>query len=125
MYCPSGARLNGTTTVTSDIRLKNIVSFIDTLTIDKIALAPIFNYKWKSNPNGLEFVGTSAQYWKLALPNAVMDFDDVLSLDYGATALASAVITARKVLDHEGRIRLLEVENQALRKEIEQLKKAA
>ena len=38
---------------------------------------------------------------------------------------AHAILAARKVVDHEARIRLLEVENAALRNEINQLKKVA
>jgi hypothetical protein len=46
-------------------------------------------------------------------------------MDYGSIALASAVVTARKVQNHEERIRDLEEENRELREEIRLLKKAA
>jgi len=124
IMAPQGARLNATTTVTSDMRLKNIVSFVDNLTVEGVAMAPIFNFKWKDRPKGFTSVGTSAQYWQSTLPNVVIDLDNILSLDYGATALASAVITARKVVNHELRIKQLEQENEILRKKIEELKAA-
>jgi len=116
---------NGTWTGGSDIRRKDIVTNIG-CDINQIASAPIFNFIWKADITRTVHVGTSAQYWSKVFENAVSEGGDgYLYMDYGATALASAVITARKVLEHEGRIRLLEIENQALRKEIEQLKKAA
>ena len=108
----------------SDIRRKNIVSYIDT-PVDKIANAPIFTFTWKDFTGNMQ-QGSSAQYWRDILPNGVAEASNgTLGMDYATTALISAVITARKVVDHEARIRLLEVENAALRNEINQLKKVA
>lgn len=108
----------------SDIRRKNIVSYIDT-PVDKIANAPIFTFTWKDFTCNMQ-QGSSAQYWRDVLPNGVAEASNgTLGMDYATTALISAVITARKVVDHEARIRLLEVENAALRNEINQLKKVA
>ena len=108
----------------SDIRRKNIVSYIDT-PVDKIANAPIFTFTWKDFTGNMQ-QGSSAQYWRDVLPNGVAEASNgTLGMDYATTALISAVITARKVVDHEARIRLLEVENAALRNEINQLKKVA
>jgi hypothetical protein len=45
-------------------------------------------------------------------------------MDYQAAALVSAIVTARRVCDHEARIRTLERENARLKKEIETLKTA-
>jgi hypothetical protein len=124
LECVSGIQSSNTISTRSDIRLKTIQRYIDYLSVDAVASAPIFDYTWNEKPNGNVFVGTSAQYWQSVLPNAVSPmFDRFLSLDYSATALVSTVITARKVVDHEARIRLLEVENQALRNEINILKK--
>jgi cell division protein FtsB len=50
--------------------------------------------------------------------------DTYLAMDYGAIALASAVMVARKVQNHEDRILELERENEQLRNEIKQLKAA-
>ena len=122
----SAATFNGNVPYTggSDIRKKNIVSYLGA-SIEQISNAPVFNFMWKDDATHT-YVGTSAQYWQQIFPNAIVTGQDgYLSMDYAGTALAAAVITARKVLDHEGRIRLLEVENQALRQEIAQLKKAA
>jgi hypothetical protein len=96
------------------------------LDVNKVAKAPVFRFTWKDKRDSVVRVGTSAQYWQNALANSVMDMGEYgLMLDYNAITIASAVITARKVVNHEARIRLLEVENEALRNEIEQLKKVA
>ena len=50
------------------------------------------------------------------------DMAAVLSMQYGVAALVSAIITARKVVDHERRITELEKENERLRTKIEQLR---
>lgn len=105
------------------MRKKNIVSFIDNVKVESIALAPIFNFKWKDRTDGLVAIGTSAQYWRNILPNAVFNFDNVLSLDYNAITIASAVITARKVVDHERIIKELEAESKRQREEINELEK--
>lgn len=97
---------------------------VDDLTVENIARAPIFNFKWKQWPDGLTYVGTSAQYWDTVLPNAVLYLDDIYSLDYGATALAAAVMTARTVLTHDEEIAKLKRKIEILENEIETLKAA-
>lgn len=115
--------VDGTWSNASDIRLKDIVSKIGG-SVDDIANAPIFNFRWKAGGNQV-MVGTSAQYWQNVLPNTVTQaFNGYLYMDYSAAAIASAVITARKVQDHEGRLQILERENEALRREIQILKSA-
>ena len=107
----------------SDVRRKDIVRYVGA-SIEQIASAPIFDFKWKEDgASGRQMLGTSAQHWQSVFPCAVSDFG-ILSLDYGATALAAAVVTARKVQDHEERILELERENERLRKELEELKAA-
>lgn len=106
----------------SDIRYKNILHNID-IDVENIARAPIFDFSWKNEKNGIVSVGTSAQYWKPLLPNAVtVDKAGKLYMDYSATALAAAVMTARKVMDHEERIAALEAENKSIKAENEQLR---
>ena len=122
----------------SDMRLKNVDELVDG-DIESIARAPIFYYRWKKTPEFGQHLGTSAQYWQNVFSCAVIkDGEGYLGLDYAATALASAVITARKVMDHEEQIaaimrrlgdveaenRAIKAENQWLRQEIELLKAA-
>lgn len=99
----------------SDIRKKNVVSFVD-VDIEQIAKTPVFNFTWKEGRQGT-YLGTSAQEIQKIFPAAVSTMKDgYLAMDYGATALAAAVLTARKVVNHEERIRQLERENEKLRK---------
>jgi phage-related protein len=109
---------------TSDERYKNIISNLGA-SVEQIANAPIFNYYLKDDPERVVSIGSSAQYWFKVFPNAVfIDASGRYSMGYGATALAAAVITARKVQNHEDRILELERENEQLRNEIKQLKAA-
>lgn len=116
----------------SDIRNKNIYSFINDLTVEGIGRAPVFRFKWKNVNDNRLYAGTSAQYWQNVLPQTVFaDDEGWLGMSYGQTALISVVITARKVMTHEEEIAALqkrvdavEKENERLRTEIEQLKAA-
>lgn len=105
----------GTWRSSSDIRLKNIVDNLN-VSIEQIAKMPVFNFTWKDGKQGT-YLGTSAQEIQKIFPHAVSTMKDgYLAMDYGATALAAAVLTARKVVNHEERIRQLERENEELRK---------
>ena len=70
-------------------------------------------------------LGSSAQYWQNVFQYAVeIGPENYLYMDYSSVALASAVMVARKVQNHEDRILKLERENEQLRNEIKQLKAA-
>jgi len=117
----------GAITALSDMRDKTVVENITEMNLEKIANAPVFTYHWKDK---IErrcdlHIGSSAQYWKTVMPEAVLTANDkrgTLSMQYGVAALVSAIITARKVVDHERRIVELEKENQRLKTEVEQLR---
>ena len=103
----------------SDLRLKDVLGSV-TLPLERIAKAPIFRFSWKDGSG--ESAGSSAQYWRSALPAAVRERDGYLEMQYGNIALISAVAIARETLrlasrvsDHERRIRELEAENRRLR----------
>ena len=118
------AWLSGTWGNSSDIRLKTIIANIGA-SVEQIANAPVFCYKFRNVLDSDIFMGTSAQYWEKVFPVAVKQMSNgYLSLDYESTALAAAVITARKVKNHEDRIRDLENDNRELREEIRLLKAA-
>ena len=100
-------------------RLKDVLGSV-TLPLERIAKAPIFRFAWKDGSG--ESAGSSAQYWRSALPAAVRERDGYLEMQYGNIALISAVAIARETLrlasrvsDHERRIRELEAENRRLR----------
>ena len=92
----------------SDLRLKSVLGDIP-LTVDAVAAAPSFLYRWKSGKDAATHAGSAAQYWQKALPQAVLKGEDgYLSMEYDRLALAAVITTARTVVDHEQRIRRLE-----------------
>ena len=124
-YCKDNGYISGTLTQGSDIRRKNINGEIYSLDVNDVALAPVFRFTWKDSDDKREYAGTSAQYWQAFLPQTVLPVGDgYLSMDYGVTALVATILTARKVVDHERRIKDLEAENERLRNEINELKAA-
>ena len=98
----SGGFQNG-----SDIRYKHILRDIP-LTVEDVANAPSFIFRWTDDTAPGEQAGTSAQYWQPLLPQVVMEADGRLSMQYGKAAMAAVITTARTVVDHEQRIRRLE-----------------
>ena len=92
----------------SDTRHKNIQGDV-ALTVEMVAKAPAVKFTWKDEKKPGLFVGSLAQYWQKALPEVVhSQADGTLTLDYQVTALMAAIVTARKVEDHESRLRRLE-----------------
>ena len=112
----------GAVTALSDVRKKDVLSTDIGLTVEQIADAPTIKFLWKDKRNEGIQVGSVAQFWAANLPEVVMDRGGELSMQYGVAALVSAIITARKVVDHERRISELEKENERLRTEVEQLR---
>lgn len=108
---------------TSDARKKMIVGQVD-LSVESIAKMPTIKFLWKHIPDKTVQVGTLAQSWQNVLPEAVTENDGVLGFQYGVAALLSAIVTARKVVDHEKRIAQLEKENVELRNELNKIKAA-
>ena len=105
----------------SDIRKKDVVSHV-LCDVEDIALAPIFNYKWKDGSCDRVLFGSSAQYWQSVFENAIYEGEDgMLSMDYGGTALGAAVVTARKVVEQEKEIKALKEEVAELKEMVKQL----
>lgn len=113
----------GAITALSDARKKDITGEAD-VSVEQIAHAPAVQFLWKDKKRRKDgqHVGTLAQYWQTVLPEVVMDKGGELSMQYGVAALVSAIVTARKVVDHERRICELEKENERLKKEVEQFR---
>jgi hypothetical protein len=113
----------GAITALSDARKKDITGEAG-VTVEQIAHAPAVQFLWKDKERRKDGqqVGTLAQYWQTVLPEVVSDKGGELSMQYGVAALVSAIVTARKVVDHERRITELEKENERLKKEVEQLR---
>ena len=109
----------------SDIRKKDILEYDVAPGFEEVVNAPTIRYEWKNpgrNNHGVH-VGSIAQYWRNAMPEAVIeDVDGYLSMQYDVIALLSAVSVAKKVADNEYRIAALEQENALLRMEVNTLK---
>lgn len=106
----------------SDERLKDIKGDIN-VSIDVLANAPSKLFEWKSNKALGAQVGTIAQYWQRALPQVVHDRGDgYLSMQYDVAALLGTITIAKRVQNHEERIKELERENEALREQLKEFK---
>ena len=106
----------------SDKRLKDIKGDID-LSVGLYADAPMVSFEWTKNKSLGAQVGTIAQYWQRALPQVVHDRGDgYLSMQYDVAALLGTITIAKRVQNHEERIKELERENEALREQLKELK---
>ena len=116
---------NGGVTSLSDARHKTIIRKTE-LSVEQIATMPAIIYKWNDGRKDDNlYAGSIAQNWEMILPQVVKhagNEESTLSMDYGVAALVSAITTARKVVDHERRIRELEKECERLRTENEQMR---
>lgn len=91
---------SGNITNQSDIRMKNIQNMYS-ISIDDLANAPSFIFKWKEEKDSRLHVGTSAQYWKDKVPELVMSADDelkTLSLQYGVLGAIGSISIAKEVI---------------------------
>lgn len=111
----------GAITGLSDAREKQVVKNT-TLSVEQLAAMPSVIYRWKDlRDKGELHVGTLAQDWQRVLPEVVLRANDAkgtLSMQYGVAALVSAITIARRVVDHERRIRDLETENKKLKEQL-------
>lgn len=106
----------------SDERLKDIKGDID-LSVGLYADAPMVSFEWTKNKSLGAQVGTIAQYWQKALPQVVHDRGDgYLSMQYDVAALLGTITIAKRVQNHEERIKELERENEALREQLKEFK---
>ena len=126
VYAATGVFSAGYVTALSDIRKKDVREYMN-MDYGIVADAPMIKFTWKDGRrDGKLQVGSIAQYWQKALPEAVSEMaDGELSMSYGVIALLSSIATARKVVDHERRIKELESENAQLRKDLDGMKKSA
>jgi hypothetical protein len=110
----------------SDIRKKDVIDYDVDPGFETVANAPTIRCTWKDRgmlDNRGECVGSIAQYWQMALPEAVMtDSEGYLSMQYDVIALIAAVSVAKRVASHEQRIKELERENALLKMDIKALK---
>ena len=117
IYSDSYVSAKGQNT-SSDLRLKDVLQDARP-TLRQIAQAPAIRFAWKDG-SGID-VGSSAQYWKNVLPDAVKERNGWLEMAYGNIALVSAISIAKDVVSHEERIRKLERENRKLKRRVAEL----
>lgn len=87
----------GITCYGSDKRAKDIIEDIS-LSLSDIADAPTVRFKWnnwKVKDDGKTHIGGIAQYTQNILPEAVIESDEMLNMDYATTAYIFAVQTAK------------------------------
>ena len=97
----------GQVTALSDERYKTVIGDVE-LTVEQIAKARAVEFYWKDKRDADLHVGSIAQDWQKILPQAVFEKDGELSMDYSVIALMCGITIARKVEDHESRLRRLE-----------------
>ena len=113
------AVFSGDTSSGSDIRFKDIIKN-KTIKIEDIAKAPLFTFKWNDREDDTIHLGSSAQYWEKVTPWLVKG-EDFKTLDYSTLGVAMGISLAKKAVNHEERIKVLEKENKALKEEIRRM----
>lgn len=116
----------GGVTMYSDARKKTILNHVE-LSLKEIADAPLIEHYYNSDEKKTTHVGSIAQYWAgLNDWFCKLDNEGYYTMEIQNAALASAISVARELVKFETetdrRIRLLEEENEQLKKEIEILK---
>ena len=106
----------------SDMRLKDVLGSV-TLPLERIAKAPSFEFRWRDGSG--ESAGSSAQYWKEALPSAVRERGGYLEMQYGNIALISAIAIARETMRVDREVTRLREECRRLRGRVARLEGAA
>ena len=114
-----------TLTQGSDIRYKDVHKDL-LLSLSTIAEAPSIEFHFKDDEQKSTHIGTSAQYWQSVSGVVTEDSEGRLGMDYSSLGVVMGISLAKELSrfesDTDRRIRLLEEENEELRKEIEQLK---
>lgn len=118
VYAVNGI-FSGDTSSGSDIRFKDIIKN-KTLKIEHIAKAPLFTFKWNDREDDTIHLGSSAQYWEKVTPWLVKG-EDFKTLDYSTLGVAMGISLAKKAVNHEERIKVLEKENKALKAELNRI----
>ena len=112
----------GGVTMQSARKLKNITDERG-LSLDELSVIKPTRFTWKDNRDNKIHIGGIADDVMKVLPEVIYKTDDdTLTMDYGNAAFAIAASLIKPVVSHEQRIKMLEEENERLKREIEQLK---
>ena len=109
LHTTVGLLSDGYVTALSDIRYKDVVAKVSPM-VEDIAKASIIRYTWKFQADKTIHIGGIAQEWQKILPETVIDGGDKLSMDYGKIGAIAGIANARRIVDHETRIKQLEQE---------------
>lgn len=110
----------GITGNTSDQRAKTILEELN-INLKDIADAPTIRFKWngwKIKDDGKTHIGGLAQYMQKVLPEAVLNDDDMLYMDYSTTAYIFAVQTARHLVKTDTEVERLKKRVKELEKQL-------
>ena len=93
----------------SDMRLKDVMENVSA-SVEDIARAPIFNFRWKKEgKDGMLRLGSSAQYWKNVFQCGITeDTEGFLYMDYGGIAVGAVKTVAQEVVLLKKRVAELE-----------------
>ena len=98
----------GSITERSDLNDKNVETYAWAPALSAIADAPIAIYTMKDDPEQRRRVGSIAQYWQKAMPEATYEaHDGTLSMNYGEISLVSVIALAREVRNLKAQIEML------------------
>ena len=112
----------GGVTMQSARKLKNIQDERG-LSLEELKIIKPTRFTWKDNRDEKIHIGGIADDVMKVLPEVIYKTDDdTLTMDYGNAAFAIAASLIKPVINHEQRIKVLEEENEQLKREIEQLK---
>lgn len=94
---------NGYVVALSDIRMKKVTGHVE-LKAETIADASAISFIRKDDPEKREHVGGIAQEWQDILPEAVVEIDKKLTMDYAAIDFVGMVSLARRVVRQQQEI---------------------
>ena len=92
------------------------------LSLDELSTIKPTRFTWKDGRDDRIHIGGIADDVQKVLPEVIYNMDNVLCMDYGNAAFAITASLIKPVVSHEERIKVLEEENERLKREIEQLK---
>ena len=106
----------------SDIRMKKVTGHVE-LTAETIADASAISFIRKDDPEKRERVGGIAQEWQDILPEAVVEIDKKLTMDYAAIDYVGMVSLARRVVAQQQEINVLKEKCEQSEKRVAKLEK--
>ena len=112
---------NGNTTITGSLVASGAITFgsdarykhkLDdaNISLEDIANAPLFNYRWTDRDDKKVHLGTTAQYWNgTAFKNAVCPTNDekLWTMSYSEIAMGNTIVLARELIPIKSDVQIL------------------